>query len=59
MTAMKAIMIALLSISLTAGLTSCVVRERSPGPGYVWVRGHYDVGPYGGRHWVRPHWARI
>ena len=42
----------LLFVLVTAfSLGSCVV---SRGPG--WVPGHYDYGPYGGRHWVPGHY---
>ncbi len=42
------ILIAVSAVSLS----SCVVRER----GGLYVRGHYNVGPYGGRHWVPAHY---
>jgi len=30
-----------------------------PGPGFVWVRGHYRVGMWGHLVWVPGHWRRI
>jgi hypothetical protein len=40
-----------LCIALSTVLPGCVVAP-APGPGAVWVPGHY--GPYGG--WVPGHW---
>ncbi|HTH81408.1 MAG TPA: hypothetical protein VL490_00650 [Mucilaginibacter sp.] len=51
---MKTIKHFALLLLVAASFSSCVVRERRAG----WVPGHYDVGPYGGRHWVGGHYAR-
>jgi len=49
---MKSIRNLALLLLMAASFSSCVVRTRRAG----WVPGHYDVGPYGGRHWVRGHY---
>lgn len=51
---MKTIKYFMLLLSAVASLSSCVVRERRGGYGYV--EGHYNYGPYGGRHWVPGHY---
>ena len=52
---MKKIKYLLILVAMASGLnmSSCVVRAHSG----VYVRGHYEVGPYGGRHWVPGHYA--
>jgi hypothetical protein len=45
-------LILLAAMAVSFGMSSCVVRAR----GGVYVRGHYEYGPYGGRHWVRGHY---
>ena len=49
----RAVMIAMLALSV-APLAGCIIAP-GPGPGYhrVWVRGHY--GPYGA--WHPGHWG--
>jgi hypothetical protein len=47
---MKTIKNFILLLLVAASLGSCVVRRAG------WVPGHYDVGPNGGRHWVRGHY---
>jgi len=49
---MKTIKNLALLLFMVASFSSCVVRTHHAG----WVPGHYDVGPYGGRHWVRGHY---
>jgi hypothetical protein len=49
---MKTIKYLVLLLVMAASFSSCVVRERAT----VWVPGHYDVGPYGGRVWVSGHY---
>jgi hypothetical protein len=51
---MKTIKHFALLLLVAVSFSSCVVRERRAG----WVPGHYDVSPYGGRHWVGGHYAR-
>lgn len=51
---MKTIKQALLGVLIAASFASCVVVAR---PAHPWVRGHWEVGPYGGRHWVPGHYA--
>jgi len=50
---MKKIKYLILLIAMAASFSSCVVRVHN-GP---WVRGHYEYGPEGGRHWVPGHYA--
>lgn len=50
---MKTVRNLIIILALATGLSSCVVRER----GGVYVRGHYEMGPYGGRHWVPAHYV--
>ena len=49
---MKTIRNFALLLAIAASFSSCVVSEHRAG----WVPGHYDVGPYGGRHWVAGHY---
>lgn len=49
---MKVLKYTWLLAMMVFSLSSCVVRARRAG----WVPGHYEVGPYGGRHWVRGHY---
>jgi len=51
---MKTIKYLIIALAITSGLSSCVVRER----GAVYVNGHYEYGPNGGRHWVPAHYNR-
>jgi len=41
----------LLLLVTAASFSSCVVHRTA-----VWVPGHYVVGPYGNRYWVRGHY---
>ncbi len=34
-------------------------RNRSPGPGYVWVDGTYGHDASGRRYWIPAHWTRL
>jgi hypothetical protein len=47
---MKTIKYFVVTLLIAASFSSCIVRR----PG--WVRGHYDHGPRGGRHWVPGHY---
>jgi len=47
---MKKIKYLALLLVMAASFSSCFVR------GAGWVPGHYDYGPYGGRHWVPGHY---
>ncbi|WP_166587572.1 hypothetical protein [Mucilaginibacter agri] len=49
---MKTIKYFLVLLIAVASLSSCVVQERRGG----YVEGHYNYGPYGGRHWVPGHY---
>ena len=49
---MKTIKYFALLLVMAASFSSCIVRAHGPG----WVPGHYNYGPYGGRHWVRGHY---
>jgi hypothetical protein len=50
----------LLLVAGLAALTGCAGRayyvSGPPAPHAYWVPGHYEVGPYGGQHWVAGHW---
>jgi hypothetical protein len=50
---MKKLKYMLLLVAMAASFSSCVVRQR----GGVYVRGHYENGPYGS-HWVPGHYAQ-
>jgi hypothetical protein len=45
-------LILLVAMAASFSVSSCVVRAR----GGVYVRGHYEYGPYGGRRWVPAHY---
>ncbi|WP_167335412.1 hypothetical protein [Pedobacter kyungheensis] len=51
---MKKIVNALLLLVMAVNFSACVVHTRAPRG--EWVRGHYVIGPYGGRHWVPGHY---
>ncbi len=52
---MKYLKFVFILLITASSFTSCVVRARAR-LGAAWVPGHYVVGPYGGRHWVRGHY---
>jgi hypothetical protein len=51
---MKALKHGLLALVIALSFASCVVAVR---PAHPWVRAHWEVGPYGHRHWVRGHYV--
>ena len=51
---MKKIVYALLFMVMIFSFSACVVSARAPRA--YWVRGHYNVDPYGYRHWVPGHY---
>jgi len=50
---MKRIVNALLLLVMAVNFSACV-SERAPRA--HWVRGHYNIGPHGGRYWVPGHY---
>gem|GEM_PF-1308636 len=54
---MSTLRTALLALVISASFASCVVVAH---PVHRrWVRAHWEVGPYGGRHWVRGHYIAV
>lgn len=51
---MKRIVNVLLLLVMAVNLSACVVSARVPRA--HWVRGHYNIDPYGGRYWVPGHY---
>jgi len=51
---MKAIKYLMLIAVSAVTLSSCMVQER----GRLYVRGHYEIGTHGSRHWVPSHYER-
>jgi len=51
---MKTIKYLMLALVTAASFSACVVRES----GNLYIRGHYEVGYGGGRHWVPAHYER-
>jgi hypothetical protein len=49
---MKKVKYLILLVAMAASFSSCVVRAHSG----VYVRGHYEYGPDGGRRWVPAHY---
>ncbi len=46
-------------VEVVFGPTPIEVITTCPGPGFIWIRGHYRFGLWGRMVWVPGHWRRI